>query len=314
MAGFRPIAVSRVDPAVLREMAAVLESIRRDARLRRWTGFAERLDAIDRIEVHVLNRIDNLWDEIGTRPDELQLLHERAQALCADLDSRNRAVLDGLESVIVAGRGRGDDLLQAFERLGCWHPDATSDDRGYDALDSLVHCLLEVAPVPDAMLAREPDMVALQPTPARIVLELARRAEITEADTFYDVGSGLGQVAILMHLLTGATVCGVEIESDYIAYAERCAAALRLQRVTWSQGDARSVSYAAANVLFMYTPFRGQMLADVLAKVEADTRGREIRLATYGPCTQAVSEQSWLKPVRAFVKDGLAIFRRVNEE
>ena len=44
----------------------------------------------------------------------------------------------------------------------------------------------------------------------------------------------------------------------------------------------------------MYTPFRGRILQDVLAKLRGESQSRRIRLFTYGPCTSHISEQSWL--------------------
>jgi len=44
----------------------------------------------------------------------------------------------------------------------------------------------------------------------------------------------------------------------------------------------------------MYTPFEGAMLREVLGRLRERARSGPIRLATYGPCTPIVAQQSWL--------------------
>ena len=66
-------------------------------------------------------------------------------------------------------------------------------------------------------------MVFYQPTPGRIIFELVERAALQKHDTFYDLGSGLGQVVILVSLLSGARAKGIEFDPAYCEYARRCA-------------------------------------------------------------------------------------------
>jgi len=48
-------------------------------------------------------------------------------------------------------------------------------------------------------------------------------------------------------------------------------------------------------VFFMYTPFSGNMLQEVLEILKKESQLREIRIFTYGPCTRHVAAQEWLK-------------------
>jgi SAM-dependent methyltransferase len=154
-------------------------------------------------------------------------------------------------------------------------------------------------------------MVYYQPTPARVILELVEKADIGGGDVFYDLGSGLGQVPILVNLLTGARAVGVEFEPAYCEHAQECARRMNLSQVAFVNLDARVADYADGTVFFMYTPFEGQLLQEVLGRLRDEARKRVLRVCTYGPCTRQVSGQDWLWPVgqRAERVYELAVFR-----
>ncbi len=254
-------------------MEGILDSVRQDSALKQVSSFSARFEAMDLIEFHVLDRIQDLQDVYGERA-ELTRLKRRAQALCGELDGLNRTVIEECRNQVRGGRARGDELRQTFDRLGCL-AGAGAEHVMYNALDAFVRGLLDAGPVPEETIVREPEMVPLQATPARVVLELADRAQISAQDVFYDIGSGLGQVAMLMHLLTGASAYGVEVEPSYSDYARRCAASLDLRPVTFINADARQVRYFQGTVFYLYTPFRGQMFKEVLNKLDTDTRGTQ---------------------------------------
>jgi precorrin-6B methylase 2 len=160
-----------------------------------------------------------------------------------------------------------------------------------------INGLLLIEAVPLETKAREPEMVYYQPTPARIIFELVEKAQLTREDVFYDMGSGLGQAPILVHLLSGATAKGIEFEPAYCDYARECAADLNLSAVEFINAEARTADYSEGTVFFRYTPFEGGVLQEVLEMLWEASRRRRIRLFTYGPCTLQVSQQSWLKCV-----------------
>jgi precorrin-6B methylase 2 len=157
--------------------------------------------------------------------------------------------------------------------------------------------LLLIEGTPVETKERQPEMVFYQPTPARIVLELVEKASLKKEDVFYDMGSGLGQVSMLVNLLSGVRAKGVEFEPAYCDYARRCAKELNLSRVEFINADAREMDYSDGTVFFMYTPFEGKLLQEVLEKLKGESQRRKIRVCTYGPCTLQVSRQSWLKRV-----------------
>src|SRR5262249_49952363 len=135
-----------------------------------------------------------------------------------------QAVIDGVVAEIRSGRLAGAGLR---DRVG---QDARAGPGPFPVCgpryDPLVECLrhpLRVEYEPSETLERTSEMVYLQPTPGRILLEMIDKVPLMSADTFYDLGSGLGHVPILVSLLTDARAVGVEVEPTYVHYA-RCSA------------------------------------------------------------------------------------------
>ena len=137
-------------------------------------------------------------------------------------------------------------------------------------------------------------MVYYQKTPARVVLELVEKSQLTNEDVFFDLGAGLGQTAILVHLLTGLAAHGVEFEPAFCAYAENCARSLHLSDVNFIHADARHADYSEGTIFFMFTPFMGEILQDVLDILIKQSEKRKIKIINFGPCTAQIALQSWL--------------------
>jgi hypothetical protein len=137
-------------------------------------------------------------------------------------------------------------------------------------------------------------MVSFHKTPARVVFELIRLAEMGSDDMFFDIGSGLGQVVLLVNLITGIRARGIEYEPAYCAYASAIASRLRLTDSVFVQSDARDGDYAEGSVFFLYTPFEGRLLRDMLRLLRTASRGKAIRIFTYGPCSMPVAAEEWL--------------------
>ena len=214
------------------------------------------------------------------------------------LEEANKNLFQKLRANIRSGHCAGAELgRQLAESADCNSTEIGQDDVGYDSLDAFLGGLLLIEGIPGETRERQPEMVSYQPTPARVVLELIERASLKRKDVFYDVGSGLGQVSILVNLLSGVRAKGVEFEPAYCDYARRCAKELNLSRVEYINADAREVDYSDGTIFFMYTPFEGRLLQEVLARLKSESRRRKIKVCTYGPCTPQVSRQSWLKRV-----------------
>jgi predicted RNA methylase len=106
------------------------------------------------------------------------------------------------------------------------------------------------------------------------------QARVRSSDVFVDVGSGLGRAAACVHLLTGAAVIGIEVQSRLVRAARELATRLVLPRVSYIEGDAATLTrvIATGSVFFFYCPFSGDRLVNLLGDLEVIARARPIRV------------------------------------
>jgi SAM-dependent methyltransferase len=273
-------------------------AIEEDASLRDETNFDQRIEVIDFIGFQVIDQLEALLQNTD-HPESLPLLRARAEKLRCELEEIDRTLFLKLRTTIRTKALTGNE----FKELITEYVDLSSDnphdqaEPGYDNLDIFINGLSLFQAMPEQTKILESDMVGYQKTPARVVFELVERFHFRQEDVFFDLGSGLGQVAILVNFLTGVTVKGIEFEPAFCDYAGDCAADLNLSNVTFINVDARKADYSKGTIFFMYTPFRGGILEEVLAALRKESLGRKIKIITYGPCTAQVALQSWLELV-----------------
>lgn len=280
------------------EIQADIEAIEKNLALYEEINFDSRVKVLDDLEFNIIDRIEGLL-ETTNQPEELVTLKRYAERVQRQLEAINDTLFQRLRADIRAGICSGTALKTVLDKYAGGDSSSSnhSPEIGYDSVDMLINGLLLSPAVPVETKAREPEMIPYQQTPARIILELVEKAPLTEKAIFYDVGSGLGQVPSLVHLLTRATAKGIEFEPAYCDYARACATDLNLSAVEFINADARTVDYRDGTVFFMYTPFVGGILQAVLEKLHRETRSKGIWVCTYGPCTPTVAQQSWLECV-----------------
>ena len=141
------------------------------------------------------------------------------------------------------------------------------------------------------------------------ILRMIEHAEVRGSDVFVDIGSGVGRAAVLVQLLTGAAAIGVEIQPALAAASRELAARLGVARFSAIEGDAARLAGALASgsVFFLYCPFSGERLAQVLDGLEPIARTRQIRVC----CVDLpLPERPWLAPVALAPLSGdLAVYR-----
>ena len=295
----------------IRQIETELEAIERDDTLYEEACFGGRLEALEAIECSILEQVDHLRVAHGNT-GTLVVLRERAELLGSRLEAVDESLFHSLREGIRSGALRRLALRHRLETYaGCGRPDRVQNRKVYDSLDALVGGVFLAGAAPGEPAHLDPEMVAYQPTPARIIFELVDRAGFRADDVLYDLGSGLGQVVFLANLLSGVRAKGVEVDPAYCAYARRSAQDLGLSQVSFILADAREADYSDGTAFFLYTPFEGDMLQQVLARLKGEAETRTIRVYTYGPCTFVVSRQDWLRPVDQSVHriDKLAAFR-----
>lgn len=145
------------------------------------------------------------------------------------------------------------------------------------------------------------------PCAVDVLVRVADLVPVCATDIFVDIGAGLGRAAVLMHLLTGASAMGIEVQSGHVAAARELVNRLHLADVTFVHGEAvqGACEFTAGSVFFLYCPFSGERLVKLLGHLEAITRKRSIRVCSVDlplpPC-------EWLERVGSEVGD-LSIWR-----
>ena len=299
-----------LDVSPWREIPSDIEAIEKERTLFDQANFIGRVEAIDRLEFHILGQIGVALDSHPAK--DLLDLKDRAERLKDRLEEINARLFRKLRAQIKSGSLTGEKLKRELEKYG---RDSGGSSR-YDGLDVLVGGLLRLNTPPQETQSRDPEMVFYQPTPAHIILELVEKMSIAPDEVFYDLGSGLGHVCILVNLLTGVKTKGVEFELAYCDYARKCARRLNLSRVEFINGDARTADYSDGTIFFMYTPFRGRLLEEVLRKLRRESDKRTISICSYGSCTLDLSNQPWLRRVdqNPNTEYALAIFETAKRD
>jgi hypothetical protein len=259
------------------------------------------LDLSDNLRgrISALNFVAEISDYAQWRPpgEGWSSLVPRVEALRLRLGARNDQLFYTLRERIRAGDYTRADLRRQLGTYTDYTPaHRGSVQAGPDQLDVLWDGLLGLtAPPTGRRKAPLPDMNPYEPAPARAVLDLVDQIAWSPQDVFFDLGSGLGRVVILVHLLTGLRAKGVEIDPALCQQAHQAAQRLNLAGVEFVEGDAREIDFAHATVFFLFTPFKASVWRAVMDKLHRESLQRKLTLGTYGPCTLEAAQEPWLR-------------------
>jgi hypothetical protein len=276
-------------------LLSLIAELEQDRSLRDPRHLRKRFEALDALDVH-----------LSGAPSMAMPLHHRARDIHAELELVNLRLYEAIRRDIQRDGGAAS-LLE-------WMPDEDSaanlgTREGYDYLDELLSGVLQLEEPSLAAVPLEPEMVPYQPTPARHIFDLIRRASLTERDVLIDLGAGLGHVTLMVSICTSASCTGIELEPSYVDCARKSARSLNLSNARFIQGDARAQDLSHGTVFYLYTPFTGAILHDVLSALRQESAKREIRICTFGPCTRALAEEPWLSAMGAMDTNRITIFR-----
>ena len=250
----------------------------------------ERLIALDDLDAR-FGDFDSENSPTCADPD----MHTRAKALQKQLEAANAEFYQSVRSDIVR-----DGQPRAL--LHCIQASATQNESispfpglGFDWRDELVSEVLQLRKPSEPNLMRVPEMVPYQLTPIRHVLDLIAATALAEDDVFVDLGSGLGHVPLLVSMMTGVQSLGIEVEAAYVTSAQECAQSLHLGHVRFIAQDARETDLSSGTVFYLYSPFKGSILTDVLSSLRTESTRRHLKICSLGPCTLTVANETWLK-------------------
>ena len=269
------------------DLHAFLCGLEVDSSLFQLEQLRERLVALDDLDA----RFGAFDSEDFTNCRNSRLL-KRVKALRTRLEAANAELYQSVRSEIV----RGDQprtLLQCLRGVASQNEsESPSPGLGFESRDELVSGILQLR---EPNLQRSPEMVPYQPTPVRHILHLITASALSEDDVFVDLGSGLGHVPLLVSMLTGVRSLGIEVQAAYVASAQECAQSLHLSRVRFITQDARAADLSSGTVFYLYSPFTGSILTEVLNTLRMESTRRSIKICSLGPCTRTVANETWLK-------------------
>ena len=249
----------------------------------------ERLIALDRLDARFGG-----FDSEGLRMCADSRIHKNAKSLQARLEAANEELYRSVRFDIVRG-------LPPFALLPWFQDSARRIESklpvpglGFDCRDEMLSGILQLREPSEPNLL-VPEMVPYQPTPLRHILYLAEVTTLAENDVFVDLGSGLGHVPLLVSMITGAQSLGIEVQAAYVACAQECARSLHLSRVRFLAQDARNADLSSGTVFYLYSPFKGSILTDILSSLRMESARRSITICSLGPCTRTLAKLTWLQ-------------------
>jgi protein-L-isoaspartate O-methyltransferase len=192
-------------------------------------------------------------------------------------DPAERADLEELHTAVKAAALRSHTELRAEIAKGSFRGAALRrhfDDVPLFERDHFVEEVLGIAypPLQEPVLA--PELLAHAPSGYDEIVHALDVTRLAPGDRFLDIGSGMGKAVMLAELLAGATSTGVECHGPLHAIAETAAHELALRGARYHHGDARDVVIEDPDVVFMYLPFTGSVLAAVMARLVENSRRR----------------------------------------
>jgi len=279
---------------VLERIAAELEELLNASALLEEGNLAARSEALDELDYAE----EMLSHQLSLHGDDVAIegLLAEARELTARLRRTDRLFFTRVRRQIASRRLSGAALRKLFDRYTSYEPQSTAHlHLSFDPLDILVAGIFHEGAVPKPTLPLGSEMISFQPSPVSAILELIDHTEIGRDDVFYDLGSGLGDITLIVALLTEASARGVEIDPVLCAYAQGTAQRLGVHNATFVNADARTLDYREGTVFYLFTPFVGEHLADVMKRIKAAASAHRVRIGTYGPITPIVANLPWLR-------------------
>jgi len=294
---------------IVAELQSSILKIQENKALYEEANFNIRADALDFIDFHIIDRI-GIFDQNEDAKEEFEFVKTLARNLTVELEIIDRNLFRKLREQI----GAANDKSVVLRDIICKYCETDisaineSGKTGYDNLDIFINGILSEQKIPEPTKNSEPEMIFYQKTPARIIFEMLAKAQIKEDDVFFDLGSGLGQVAILTNLISGVSAKGIEYETVYCDYARQSAVQLNLSNISFINKDARNMDYSEGSIFFLYTPFKGKILDEVMGLLRKAAQKKPIRIFTYGPCSASIAQLNWLTCVSGNLGDASRLY------
>lgn len=149
--------------------------------------------------------------------------------------------------------------------------------------------------------------VPYMPSPVNALWRVVEHCPLGKSDVFVDVGCGNGRAALLVHLLTGARILGLDVQSHLVNAARGSAAHLNLSEVDFAVADVCERTPVLGSVYYLYCPFGADRVTKFLNNIRPLAALRPLTVACLDVVLPACD---WLVP--RYVWPDLQIFRSVD--
>ncbi len=65
---------------------------------------------------------------------------------------------------------------------------------------------------------------------------------------------------------------------------------------------------SSGTVFYLFSPFTGSILTNVLQRLLEESKKRQIRICSLGPCTRILKDQAWLEASQKPDTERIAVF------
>jgi SAM-dependent methyltransferase len=181
---------------------------------------------------------------------------------------------------------RGPELLAWLASLPPESRDAALEER------------LGIAAAPAATPPGE-HLVGYHASGVAPIVRMLLEVPVVAGDVLVDLGSGLGKVVLLTHLLTGAVARGIELQPALAARAREAAAELGVD-VSFTEGDVRDAELGDGTVFFLYLPFTGPVLEEVMDRLRRVASRRAVVVGCLGVDVDRIAPWLSRRPLDSF--------------
>jgi SAM-dependent methyltransferase len=165
--------------------------------------------------------------------------------------------------------------------------------------DAAIEARLGIAAPATPSIAPGDHLIGYHASGIAPIVRMLIEVPVTVEDVVVDLGAGLGKVLLLTRILTGATTAGIEVQAALVERGRQAAERNGVE-VAFTHGDAREAEIDHGTAFFLYLPFTGPVLADVLRRLHGVASRRAIVVGSLG--VDLEREAPWLvrRPIDSF--------------
>lgn len=255
------------------------------------TTLARLASRVGSLDVAAYNEgMSSAFEQFATL-DEAQALAAEARGLLTD-DPKALRRLDALDqrissvaAVLTPLRAPIDEdfaRLRQELREGKFDFDAVNGRVGDP--DTFFQVLFNVHAPPRRKADVGPDGYGYMPTPFMGLRDAMKHLNLGPDDVVADLGCGAGHALQTFAHMTGCRGFGVELDAGLAKAATDALATTGLsEKVEVRCGDATEVDLSEATVVYMFNPFKGEVLDRVMDRIMDAARTRPLKICTTGP-------------------------------